>query len=54
MPFPPNYRQGRQDRERAKDKKSREKEARREERRLRKSDHPTEQPSLNEPDGDKK
>jgi hypothetical protein len=38
MPFPPNYRQNRQDRARAKDRKSREKEARREERQQRKSD----------------
>jgi hypothetical protein len=53
MSFPPNYRQNRQDRVRAKDKKSREKEARREERRLRKSDRrPGEQTSLNKA-GDK-
>jgi hypothetical protein len=37
MAFPPNYRQGRQDRTRAKDQKRREKEARREERRQQKS-----------------
>ena len=38
MAFPPNYRQNRQDRVRAMDRKIREKEARREERRQRKSD----------------
>jgi len=37
MAFPPNYRQGRQDRTRAKDRKNQEKEERREERRQRKS-----------------
>lgn len=42
MPFPPNYRQNRQDRIRAKDRRSREKEARREERRQRKPDNSVE------------
>jgi hypothetical protein len=36
MAFPPNYRQNRQDRVRAKERKIREKEARREERKQRK------------------
>ena len=53
MAFPPNYRQTRQDRTRAKDKKSREKEARREERRLRKSVQTAEQPSSTAVDRDK-
>jgi hypothetical protein len=38
MTFPPNYRQNRQERVRAKDRKRREKEARREEKRQQKSD----------------
>lgn len=45
MAFPPNYRQNRQDRARAKDKKLREKEARREERKQQKSDRLGERPS---------
>jgi hypothetical protein len=54
MAFPPNYRQSRQDRARAKDKKAREKEIRREERRQQKSERPAEQPSpLNETKTDK-
>lgn len=44
MTFPPNYRQNRQDRTRAKDRRSREKEARRDERRQRKSDNSVDGP----------
>jgi hypothetical protein len=46
--FPPNYRQSRQDRERTKDRKSRDKEARREEKRQRKSDNVVDRPSASE------
>jgi hypothetical protein len=48
MAFPPNYRQNRQDRVRAKDRKIREKEARREERKQRKSDGTAEAPPAQE------
>jgi phage-related minor tail protein len=48
MTFPPNYRQSRQERVRAKDRKLRDKEARREERRQRKSDGVVDQPPADE------
>ena len=48
MAFPPNYRQNRQDRARAKDRKNRDKEARREEKRQRKSDNAVDRPSAGE------
>jgi hypothetical protein len=48
MAFPPNYRQNRQDRTRAKDRKSREKEARREEKRQRKSARTVDDPPAGE------
>jgi hypothetical protein len=48
MKFSPNYRQNRQDRVRAKDRKRREKEARREEKRQQKSDSAVDDPPADE------
>jgi hypothetical protein len=48
MAFPPNYRQHRQDRVRAKDRKRLEKEARREEKRQQKSDSTADGPPADE------